>query len=104
MKLFGIISLVFGITDQLLHLSHTQDSTSATHKLQEKLCISEEGSIVQYCHRVWGIHEFSQSVKMHLNEMYKVHTDKHLSGSFPIENGLKQEDALSPLIFNFALV
>jgi hypothetical protein len=28
---------------------------------------------------------------------------KHLSDSFPIQNGLKQRDALSPLIFNFAV-
>ena len=26
-----------------------------------------------------------------------------MSSSFPIENGLKQRDALSPLLFNFAL-
>jgi hypothetical protein len=26
-----------------------------------------------------------------------------LSDKFPIQNGLKQEDALSPLLFNFAL-
>jgi hypothetical protein len=26
-----------------------------------------------------------------------------LSNNFPIQNGLKQEDALSPLLFNFAL-
>jgi hypothetical protein len=41
---------------------------------------------------------------MCLNETYsKVCIDKHLSDSFPIQNGLKQADALSPLFFNFAL-
>jgi retron-type reverse transcriptase len=33
----------------------------------------------------------------------KVHTGKTLSNNFPIQNGLKQGDALSPLLFNFAL-
>jgi hypothetical protein len=28
---------------------------------------------------------------------------KHLSHMFPIQNGLKQGDALSPLLYNFAL-
>jgi hypothetical protein len=32
----------------------------------------------------------------------KVHIGKHLSDTFPIQNGLK-EDVLLPLIFNFAL-
>jgi hypothetical protein len=41
---------------------------------------------------------------MCLYETYsKIHVGKHLSDSFPIQNGLKQGDALSPLIFNFAL-
>jgi hypothetical protein len=43
-------------------------------------------------------------IKMCLNDTYsKVHIGKHLSDSFPIQNGLKQGDALSPLLFNFAL-
>jgi hypothetical protein len=43
-------------------------------------------------------------IKTCLNETYsKVHIGKHLSDSFLIQNGLKQGDALSPLLFNFAL-
>jgi hypothetical protein len=41
---------------------------------------------------------------MCLNETYsKVHIGKLLSNKFPIQNGLKQGDAVSPLIFNLAL-
>jgi hypothetical protein len=32
-----------------------------------------------------------------------VRIGKYQSDKFPIQNGLKQEDALSPLLFNFAL-
>jgi hypothetical protein len=43
-------------------------------------------------------------IKMCLNETYrKVCIGKHLSDNYPIKNGLKQGDALSPLRFNFAL-
>jgi hypothetical protein len=39
-----------------------------------------------------------------LNEIYsKVHTGKYLSDNFPIQNGLKQVVALSPLLLSFAL-
>jgi hypothetical protein len=42
-------------------------------------------------------------IKICLHETYsKVLISKHLSDSFPIQNGL-QEDALSPLLFYFAL-
>jgi hypothetical protein len=48
--------------------------------------------------------ELVRLIKMCLNEAYsKVHIDKYLSDRFPIQNGLKQEDALSPLLFKFAL-
>jgi hypothetical protein len=41
---------------------------------------------------------------MCLNEAYsKVCIDKLLSNKFPIQYGLKQGDALSPLFFSFAL-
>jgi len=43
-------------------------------------------------------------IKMCLNETYsRVRVGKNLSDMFPIKNGLKQEDALSSLLFNFAL-
>ena len=41
---------------------------------------------------------------MCLTETYsRVRVGKNLSDRFPIRNGLKQGDALSPLLFNFAL-
>ena len=43
-------------------------------------------------------------IKMCLNEMYsRVQVGKDFSDMFPIMNGLKQ-DALSPLLYSFALV
>jgi hypothetical protein len=42
-------------------------------------------------------------IKMCLNELYsRVRVGKNLSDRFPIRNGLKR-DALSPILFNFAL-
>jgi hypothetical protein len=39
-----------------------------------------------------------------LNETYiRVQVGKHLSEMFPTKNGLKQRDALLPLLFNFAV-
>jgi len=43
-------------------------------------------------------------IKMCLTDTYsRVRVGKNLSEMFPIRNGLKQRDALSPLLFNFAL-
>ena len=42
-------------------------------------------------------------IKMCLTETYsRVRVGKNVSDLFPIKNGLKQGDALSPLLFNFA--
>jgi hypothetical protein len=38
-----------------------------------------------------------------MKHIVKVHTGKRLSDSFPIQNGLKQGDALTPLLFDFAI-
>jgi hypothetical protein len=43
-------------------------------------------------------------IKMCLNKTYTiVCIGMHLSDTFPIQNGLKQEDALSPLLLNLPL-
>jgi hypothetical protein len=76
-------------------------STLAIHRLQRILWFSS-GNIVHNS-RVWVTHEISQVDKMCLNKHSRVHIGKHLSDSFPIQNGLKQGDAISPLLFNFAL-
>jgi hypothetical protein len=43
-------------------------------------------------------------ITMYLNETYNSDwVGKHLSDMFPIMNGLKQEENVSPLLFSFAL-
>ena len=43
-------------------------------------------------------------LKMWLNETYsRIRAGKNLSDKFPVTNGLKQGDDLSPLLFNCAL-
>jgi hypothetical protein len=43
-------------------------------------------------------------IKMCLNDTYsKAHIGKHLSHTSPIQNGLKEGYALSPLLLNFAV-
>jgi hypothetical protein len=45
-----------------------------------------------------------RSIKMRLNETYsRFRVGKHLSDTFLIKHGLKQGDARSPLLLNFAL-
>ena len=47
--------------------------------------------------------KLARLIKLCLTETYsRVRVGKILSGMFPIRNGLKQGDALPPLLFNFA--
>ena len=49
-------------------------------------------------------HEHVRLIKMSLTETYsRVWVGKNVSDRFPIRNGFKQGDALSPLLFNFVL-
>jgi len=49
--------------------------------------------------------KMARLTKLCLTEAYsRVRVGKNLSEMFPIKNRWKQGDALSPLLFNFALV
>jgi hypothetical protein len=48
--------------------------------------------------------KLARLIKMCLNKTFsKVRIGKYFCDTFPVQNGLKQGDALSPLLFNFAL-
>jgi hypothetical protein len=65
---------------------------------------SEEGSIYNILMELGISIKLVRLIKICLNETYsKVHIGKQLSDSLPIQNGLNQGDALSPLNFNVAL-
>jgi hypothetical protein len=51
------------------------------------------GYIAQYSHKVWRTHGKVRRIKMCLNgTCTDVHIGKHLSGPFPTQNSLKQEE------------
>ena len=66
-------------------------------------------NFASFFHEVWNTARIYENVlvrliKMCLNETYsRVCVGRFLSDAFPIHCGLKQGDALSPLLFNFAL-
>jgi hypothetical protein len=53
----------------------------------------------------WVAINLVRLVKMRFNETYTtVHVGKYLPDTFPIQDSLKQGEASSPMLFNFALV
>jgi hypothetical protein len=78
------------------------------HKLfrdLEKSCDSVGREVLYNILIEFGIHmNLVTLIKICLNETYsKVRIGKNLSDAFQILNGLKQGDALSPLLFNYAV-
>jgi hypothetical protein len=71
----------------------------------KKVCDSDRREVLYNILVAFGIPmKLLRLIKMCLNETYsRVQVGKLLSDMFPNKNGLKQGDALSPLLFNFAL-
>jgi hypothetical protein len=79
-------------------------STSSIQKFK-KVCVSVRREALRNILIEFGIsRKLVGLIRMCLNETHStVHVGKSLSKRFPIQNGIKQEDNLSPLLFNFAL-
>jgi hypothetical protein len=92
----------------LIRFWRKNGSTMRVHQLFidfKKACDSVRKEVLYNILTEFGaLMKLVRLIKMCLNETYsKVRIGKHLSDSLPIQNGLKQGDALSPLLFNFAL-
>jgi hypothetical protein len=110
-KLLGIISVGFDVTGQLLIiysafvkiLKKKWEYNEMVHQLFvdfKKTYDSVRREVLYHILIEFGIPlELVRLIKMCLNETYsRVQVSKHLYERFPIKNGLKQGDALSPLL------
>jgi hypothetical protein len=113
MKILGIISVGFDVTEQLLiRFLHILDTKWEYNETVHQLFVDFKKAYDSVRREVFYniLIEFSvpmkvvRLIKMCLNETYsKVGIDKYLSDSFLTQNGLKQGDSLSPQLFKFAL-
>jgi hypothetical protein len=104
MKLLGIISVGFDVTDQLLiNFSFLHSSNTGNESVLfidfKKAYDSARRKVLYNIVIEFGVHiKLVRPIKMCLNETYsRIRIGKYLSDSFLIQNGLKQGDALSPL-------
>jgi len=115
-KIIGNITVDFEATGQLLilcpafikYLRKNGEYNKAVHQLFtyfKKAYDSIRREVLYNILIEFGIPmKLVNFIKMHLNETYnRVQVGKNLSDRFPVRNGLKQGDALSPFLFNFAL-
>jgi len=110
-KLSGIINVAFDATGRLL-IIYTAfakwEYNEEVHQLSidfKKAFDSVRREVLYKILFEFGIpRKLVRLIKMSLTETYiRVRVGENVSDRFPIRNGLKQEDALSPLLFNFAL-
>jgi hypothetical protein len=109
-KLLGIINVDFDTTGQLLIMHSAFIKYLRKNGNTMKQCIiyllMSSKHMIQLGGRFCIIFSMKlvRLIKMCLSEIYKrVWVGKHLPDIFPFRNGLKQGDAESPLLFNFAL-
>jgi hypothetical protein len=115
MKLLGITNVDFGVTGQRLIIFYNrqilekkQEYNNTVHQLSidfKKAYDLVRRDVLYNILIEFGIpKKLVGLIQMCLNETYStVRIGRYQSDKFPFQNGLKQRDALSPLLVNFAL-